>query len=82
MYTELGRDDDARRSAYRQFFREELDVSQLQAIRNAIRSGLPLGSDAFIDQLERATGRRLRTGRPGPRDASGFEERIRGASPV
>ena len=82
MYTELGNDGDARRSAYREFFREELDVSQLQAIRNAIRSGLPLGSDAFIDQLERTTGRRLRPGRPGRRGvqasglapASGFEE--------
>jgi putative transposase len=36
-----------------------------EEIRDRTNSGRPLGSDAFVDRLERELGRRLRPGRPG-----------------
>jgi putative transposase len=42
------------------------DVQSLEAIRERERSGRPLGSDAFLDRLARATGRPLRPRRRAP----------------
>ena len=40
---------------------------KLDSIRQHGRTGRPLGSDEFIDDLERLTGIELRRGKPGPR---------------
>lgn len=42
---------------------------QVEAIRMHSRTGRPVGDDAFIDNLERVTGRRLRRRQPGPAPA-------------
>jgi len=92
-YLDLGGDPRARQAVYRDFFTRELEDFELQAIRAAIRGGLPLGSEQFVDEMERLTGRRLRRRRPGRRrtagddrasndEEAGFDRRIRGASPV
>lgn len=39
----------------------------IDRLRLATRTGRPLGSDAWIDELERSTGRRLRPRKPGRR---------------
>jgi len=66
-YLTLGRNPDRRHAAYRSLFHEALDDAQLTAIRAALKSNLPYGSDAFIDELESRLGMRLRRGKPGPK---------------
>jgi putative transposase len=48
---------------------EDLEMSR--RLRMAETIGRPLGSDAFLDGLERDSGRAFRRGRPGPRHNSG-----------
>jgi putative transposase len=66
-YFALGSNADRRRAAYRNLFREKLDDDELSRIRLALRTNRPLGSDAFIDELEARLGVRLRRARPGPK---------------
>jgi len=40
---------------------------QAASIRRAQRSGRPLGSTDFVDDLEETLGRKLRKGKPGPK---------------
>lgn len=74
MYNELGSNADARRTVYSGLFSADLGPAEVQAIRAAIRGGLPLGSDTFIAEMESITGRRLRKRRPGPHAAEGEKE--------
>ena len=48
------------------FFSEGEDRSASAALRAAETTGRPLGSEAFVDGLERLLGRKLARGRPGP----------------
>jgi putative transposase len=73
-YLQLGADPPARQAAYRDFFGGHVDDLELQTIRAAIRGGLPVGSEQFIEDIERLTGRRLRRKRPG-RPARGAAEK-------
>jgi len=43
------------------------DVAAIAAIEAAIRTGRPLGDEAFVEQLEAASGRALKRRRPGPK---------------
>ena len=43
------------------------DDQRTGLIRGAQRTGRPLGTPTFVDQLEGALGRRLRKGKPGPK---------------
>jgi putative transposase len=45
------------------------DDQHTDQIRCAQRTGRPLGTPTFINQLEGALGRRLRKGKPGPKAA-------------
>jgi putative transposase len=45
---------------------EPLSPVALERVRSSSRSGLPLGDDAFVDELEERFGRRLRFRPPGP----------------
>ena len=54
-------------SDWRDFLDDEPDPDSLEALRSHIRTGRPLGSDRFIDELESLTGRPLRTKPPGPK---------------
>jgi putative transposase len=66
-YLALGGNDVRRRAAYRALFLEGLDDAELGAIRQAARSSLPYGSEAFIRELESTLQRPMTRGRPGPR---------------
>jgi putative transposase len=57
----LARDGATRRAVYRQLVNEDLSPQEIEIIRAAARSGFALGSAAFIDEVERATGRRAET---------------------
>jgi putative transposase len=48
-----------------------LDQKTVDAIRNAQRTGRPLGDEVFVRQMEAATGRTLARGKPGPKQARG-----------
>ncbi len=54
---------------WRSFLDGGLDKTGLEALRRNERTGRPLGSDAFIETLERLTGRALKRGKPGPKSA-------------
>ena len=66
-YLALGSTPEERQRAYAGTFGEEFTAEMLQAVRDALRSGEPLGSKDFVRQLEAGTGRRVlrrRAGRP------------------
>ena len=48
-----------------EFIEQPLEAEEKKRLRLHFRTGRPLGSDRFVKQLERQTGRRLRPGRPG-----------------
>jgi putative transposase len=58
-------DPGRRRAAYRALFSEDVPAAEIEAIRAALRSSLPYGSDPFVSALESTLGRRMRNGRPG-----------------
>jgi putative transposase len=43
------------------------EVADIDVYEEHERTGLPLGEDAFVERCERAVGKRLRPGRPGPK---------------
>lgn len=66
----LGPDQGRRCRAYRELFACGPQRSELEAIRRSNRKGLPLGSDAFRENIEAELGIRLgnrKVGRPGKR---------------
>lgn len=67
VYLGQSESDEQRRAAYRDLFGTDLDDHALRHIRDAARGNRPLGSAAFLAQIEEQTGRKLRshrTGRP------------------
>lgn len=63
----LALNDDERRDAYRDLFREPLAQHLIDRIREATDKGWPLGADAFVARVEQALGRPARPpkrGRP------------------
>jgi putative transposase len=58
VYAALGRDPDARLTAYRTLFRPELDAEAIGDIRLALNQGQPLGDSHFLDGIEKITGER------------------------
>ena len=65
QYWALGNTPFARELAYTEYVQQDLAPAQRQALTEAVLHGWPLGSDAFIDQLQRYTTRRLRKGKAG-----------------
>jgi len=56
---------------WREFVRsDDQDAERFEILRSRSRTGRPAGSEAFIDKLERATGRCLRRRKPGPKKIS------------
>src|SRR5262249_24129353 len=64
-YLRLGDTPQARARVYKETARRPLDDEVLAEIRDAIRHGVPLGSERFSEQIERQLGRRLRFRKPG-----------------
>ncbi len=58
LYKRLGRNPQARQSAYRQLFRAALGKGELDAIREATNTGWVLGNDRFREKIEQLSGRR------------------------
>jgi putative transposase len=50
---------------WRAFLRGGLEAAELDAIRRCERTGRPLGSEGFVEELEARLGRRLKKGKPG-----------------
>lgn len=65
QYLALGRDDGARREAYRLLLRSELDARVMQEIRDATNGNFALGGDLFKKQVEAMLGRRVSRGQRG-----------------
>ena len=57
-YRQLGRSHADRQSAYRQLFRTEIGVNELEGIRQATNTGWVLGNDRFREKIEQLSGRR------------------------
>ena len=89
LYVALGPDAAARRAAYRELFRHELEPAWVDEIRRATNGNFVLGNEHFSAQVSSALGKRVVPGRSGrPRKtpgskiiSSGVMEN-RGLSPV
>ena len=72
-YLALGATDDERRAAYRALFAAPESTADLGLIRACVNAGLALGDRAFVQEVERLTGRpaaRKPGGRPRRKDAT------------
>lgn len=65
IYLSLGKDAGARQAAYRALFRPELDVEAADDIRQALRLGMPVGSERFAETICRRLGIRHNNGKRG-----------------
>lgn len=72
LYQALGVTEEARRMAYRELFRHELDQDTLVEIRDSLNQGLALGVERFKDEIEAVVARSARAGKPGRRSAKGL----------
>ena len=79
QYLALGSTDEARRDAYRQLFRSELDPEVVQEIRDATNGNFALGGEHFKKQVEAMLGRRVSRGQRGrPRKTNAQEDEVGG----
>ena len=65
LYLALGEDSEERMRNYRGLFKSHVDGDLLDDIRKVTNKGLVLGSDRFVDELERLSGQQLREGKKG-----------------
>jgi len=65
QFRRLGRNDQARREAYRALFRADLDEEAMNEIRQATNGGFVLGDERFQEQVARMLERRVVRGRAG-----------------
>jgi putative transposase len=80
VYRKLGRQPEQYREAYRSLFDTPMDPREITEIRAALHGGFPLGSAAFVAEMERALGRRVGRQRRGePKHQQGA---LSGLSPV
>jgi putative transposase len=79
LYSELGRTDTERLTAYRALFRSQLDDDPIDDIRQTLQQGQPLGNSRFLDQIERMTGER-REAKPRGRPRKQKSESTEGAA--
>jgi putative transposase len=74
LYSALGDDDDKRKIAYRELFRDQLDPALVDEIRTATNGNYALGSPAFQEAVADTLGRRATPGKPGrPRKRGGVD---------
>lgn len=69
-YLALGADEDKRRSAYRRLFATPLSEAEIDGIRAAVRSNLPIGREEFLCDLEKALARPMKRRRAGRKPAT------------
>jgi len=76
-YLALAADEDKRRSAYRRLFATPIADQEMERIRAALRSNLPIGSEEFLSDLQQRLGRpmtRQRAGRKAAREVQLMQE--------
>jgi putative transposase len=59
VYHQLGADTDGCREAYRELFDVPLEAAALDEIRQALHGGFALGSERFVQELEKRLGRKV-----------------------
>ena len=64
-YLRLGRDDTARREAYRALFKAHLNAEMVEEIRKSTNGNFALGGERFTREIEEALARRARRGDSG-----------------
>jgi putative transposase len=64
-YLRLGSTPEERQKAYRSLFHTAMGDEVLAKIRTSVNGGWPLGTDAFLDQVEKAFGIKAAPGRAG-----------------
>jgi putative transposase len=74
-YLALGATPKSRQAAYRQFFTKQLSGEVVTDIRNALNTGLVLGSDRFKEQVRELTGVRQHHLKRGPRSENTNDSR-------
>ena len=67
IYVGLGSSERTRLAAYQKLFSEVISEYQLEKIRFSANKGLVLGSQAFVEMVERNSGQRARLLKPGPK---------------
>ncbi len=67
---------------WREYLTERLDPDSLESLRVHVRTGRPLGSKEFVQELESITGRRLRPKPPGPPPMGATTARVASESSV
>lgn len=67
LYLALGPTDAERRRGYRELFRGEIPLTQLDALRAGLRSGRPVGGEVFVHEMGRLFGARAVPGKMGRR---------------
>jgi len=65
LYWALGNTPFAREAAYAQLVQAGLQAATQSALTQSVLSGWALGEEAFVRELQQATPRRLRPGKPG-----------------
>lgn len=65
LYLALAPEDEARREAYRELFRHELEPGRVDEIRQATNGNFVLGDSRFAAEVERMLGRRAVRGKAG-----------------
>jgi putative transposase len=70
QYMHLGTNKIQRIKAYRELFSEVLTVEQIDRIRDSLEKGHALGNDRFRAEMERLTGIRQRSVKPGPKPSA------------
>ena len=53
VYLALGKNDAARRTAYKKLFNQRMDSESIESIRSAWQTGTPLGNDQFKERIEK-----------------------------
>jgi putative transposase len=75
LYRSLGNTDEKRQMAYRELFRHELKLGDLDKIRKATNGNFALGTDRFSEEVSKMIARRVSPGKAGrPRKSSGKAE--------
>ncbi|MGB5324968.1 MAG: transposase [Pseudomonadales bacterium] len=65
LYSSLGTTPSERLHSYKKLFDGYIDKNELEEIRRATNKGMAFGSEQFKDDVEKLTGRRVRTHRRG-----------------
>ncbi len=75
LYRSLGNTDKKRQMAYKEHFRHELKLGDLDKIRKATNGNFALGTDIFSEEVSKMIARRVSPGKAGrPRKSSGKAE--------